>query len=81
MRHASHKVWLMRVHHHGCPLLGSRALLHGQDQVPEHFPPLKLQTSPDLFANMVVKSFSEKNEEFGRRFFCGKSLLLTEELF
>lgn len=67
VRHVSHKVLLMQVHHR-CPLLDSRVLLHSQDQVPEHFPPVKLQTSPDLFVNMVVKSFGEKNEEFGRTF-------------
>lgn len=43
-------------------------LLHSQDWVPEHFPILKLQTSPGLFANAVV-SFGEKDEKFGRTFF------------
>lgn len=53
---------------------------------PEHFPPLKLQTSPDLFVNMVVKSFPETNEEdghpptrmSGRTFFASKGLLLLK---
>lgn len=68
MRYVSHKVLLMQVLHHGCPLLDSRAHLDSPDQVPECFPPLKLQASPDIFVN-IVKSFGEKNEEFGRTFF------------
>jgi len=55
-----------------------RVLLHSQEQVPEHFPPLKVQTSPDLFLNTVVKIFGDKNEKFGTTFFCGQSLLLLK---
>lgn len=69
VRHVSHKILLMQVLHHGCRLLDSRILLHSQEKVPEHFAPLKLQTSPDLFVNMVVKNFGEKNEGFGRTLF------------